>query len=161
MGVADIPEVRELERTTFSTGWQEEAFNTELTQNPTAHYLVMRARDGQLVGYCGFWLVQDEAHVTSIAIAEGYRGQRLGLRLMHAMVTRAAENGALWMTLEVRADNLAAQHMYKRFGFAKVGTRPRYYDGAVDAWIMWAGNLHSESYRERLRCLDTRRDQDE
>ncbi|MBS2038532.1 ribosomal protein S18-alanine N-acetyltransferase [bacterium] len=161
MGVADIPEVRELERSTFSTGWQEEAFNTELTQNPTAHYLVMRAEHGQLVGYCGFWLVQDEAHVTSIAIHAGHRGRQLGKRLMLAMVRRAAEHGALWMTLEVRADNAAAQQMYKQFGFARVGIRPKYYEGSVDAWIMWAGNLHSESYRERLRCLDTRRDRDE
>lgn len=161
MVVADIPDVRELENASFSTGWQAEAFNNELTQNPTAHYLVMRAEDGQLVGYCGFWLVQDEAHVTSIAIRDGYRGQQLGKRLMHAMVTCAAEHGGLWMTLEVRADNPAAQSMYKKFGFARVGIRPKYYDGTVDAWIMWAGNLHSESYRERLRCLDTRRNQDE
>ena len=157
MRVADIPEVRDLERTVFSTGWQEEAFNTELTQNPAAHYLIMRAEEGQLVGYCGFWLVQDEAHVTSIAIRPGFRGRQLGKRMMHAMVQHAAERGALWMTLEVRADNVPAQSMYKRFGFARVGVRPKYYEGSVDAWIMWAGNLHSESYRERLRCLDTRR----
>jgi len=159
MTVADIPEVQAMEQESFSTAWQESAFNTELTQNPTAHYLVVRADDQKLVGYAGFWLVQDEAHVTSIAIRPDYRGQQLGKRLMHAMVSRAAEHGAFWMTLEVRADNPAAQRMYKAFGFARVGTRPKYYEGTVDAWIMWAGNLHSESYRERLRSLDTRSDQ--
>ncbi|MBN9414700.1 MAG: ribosomal protein S18-alanine N-acetyltransferase [Candidatus Eremiobacteraeota bacterium] len=159
MAMVDIPEVRAMELESFSSSWQESAFYNELTQNPTAHYLVMRGEDQKLVGYAGFWLVQDEAHVTSIAIRPGHRGQQLGKRLMHAMVKRAADHGALWMTLEVRADNPAAQAMYKRFGFARVGVRPKYYDGTVDAWIMWAGNLHSESYRERLRSLDTRSDQ--
>ena len=159
MTVADIPEVRAMELESFSSGWQESAFQTELTQNPTAHYLVVRGEDKKLVGYAGFWLVHDEAHVTSIAIRPGYRGQQLGKRLMHAMVSRAAEHGAFWMTLEVRADNPAAQAMYKRFGFARVGIRPKYYGGTVDAWILWAGNLHSDSYRERLRSLDTRSDQ--
>lgn len=158
MTVADIPEVRAMELESFSSGWQESAFNNELTQNPTAHYLVLRGQDERLVGYAGFWLVQDEAHVTSIAIRPGYRGQQLGKRLMHAMVSRAAQHGAFWITLEVRADNPAAQSMYRKFGFARVGIRPKYYEGTVDAWIMWAGNLHSESYQERLRCLDTRRD---
>lgn len=54
------------------------------------------------------------------------------------------------MTLEVRADNPAAQQLYRRFGFARVGIRPKYYEGTVDAWIMWAGNLQSESYQQRL-----------
>ena len=158
MTVDDIPQVRDMESEAFTTGWQEEAFHNELTQNPTAHYLVVRGIGGVLVGYAGFWLVKDEAHVTSIAIRPGYRGQQLGKRLMLALVSRASEHGALWMTLEVRADNPAAQRMYKQFGFARVGVRPRYYDGTVDAWIMWAGNLHSDSYRERLRSLDSRSD---
>lgn len=158
MTVEDIAQVREMEAEAFTTGWQEEAFHNELTQNPSAHYLVVRGPEQKLVGYAGFWLVNDEAHVTSIAIRPGYRGQQLGKRLMHAMVSRAAEHGAFWMTLEVRADNPAAQQMYKRFGFARVGVRPKYYEGVVDAWIMWAGNLHSESYRERLHSLDTRSD---
>lgn len=152
MTLADIEAVRALEKESFTTTWQEEAFANELTQNPAAHYLVLRA-DEQVAGYAGFWLVQDEAHVTSIVVKSGFRGQHLGKRLMHALVTRAAERGARWMTLEVRADNPPAQQMYRRFGFARVGIRPKYYEGRVDAWIMWAGDLHSESYRERLAGL--------
>jgi ribosomal-protein-alanine N-acetyltransferase len=150
---SDIEAVRTLEKEAFTTTWQEEAFANELAHNPTATYLVLRAPGGRLVGYAGFWLVLDEAHVTSIAIHPDYRGRQLGKQLMHAMVSRAAELGALWMTLEVRADNPAAQHMYRRFGFARVGVRPKYYEGSVDAWIMWAGNLRSESYQQRLAGL--------
>lgn len=152
MTLADIEAVRALEKESFSTTWQEEAFANELNHNPTAHYLVLRHNEG-VVGYAGFWLVQDEAHVTSIVVKSGFRGQQLGKRLMHAMVNRAAGAGARWMTLEVRADNLAAQRMYRRFGFARVGIRPKYYEGTVDAQIMWAGDLGSQSYQERLAGL--------
>ncbi|MBT9583063.1 ribosomal protein S18-alanine N-acetyltransferase [bacterium] len=153
MTSADIEAVRCLEKEAFTTTWQEEAFANELAHNRTATYLVLRAPDGNLAGYAGFWLVLDEAHVTSIAVHPDYRGRQLGKQLMHAMVSRAAQLGALWMTLEVRADNPAAQQMYRRFGFARVGIRPKYYEGSVDAWIMWAGNLQSESYQQRLAGL--------
>ena len=153
MAVSDIEAVRELEREAFATTWQEEAFANELAHNQAATYLVLRGGDGLLAGYAGFWLVQDEAHVTSIAIRPEFRGRQLGKRLMHAMVSRAAALGALWMTLEVRADNPQAQQLYRRFGFARVGVRPKYYQGSVDAWIMWAGNLASPSYQQRLAGL--------
>ncbi len=156
MHLGDVEAVRSLEKEAFSTTWQEEAFANELSNNRSAHYLVLRGAQGQVAGYAGFWLVLDEAHVTSIAIHPDYRGQQLGKRLMHAMVTQAASLGAIWMTLEVRADNLAAQQMYRRFGFARVGIRPKYYEGSVDAWIMWAGNLQSSSYQERLANLSAK-----
>lgn len=149
---SDVDAVRELERRSFQTTWQEEAFENELQNNPSASYLVLD-ECGELRGYAGFWLVEQEAHVTSIALVPEVRGRGLGKLLMHAMVTLAAELGALWMTLEVRYDNWAAHKLYRRFGFARVGVRPKYYEGQFDAWIMWAGNLQSQSYQERLRAI--------
>ena len=36
------------------------------------------------------------------------------------------------------AGNVAAQHLYEKFGFRSVGTRPNYYeDDGEDAVIMW------------------------
>lgn len=153
MSREDVAQVEELEKQVFTSSWQEGAFLNELAHNPTASYLVVRSPQ-ELVGYAGFWLVEDEAHVTSIALHPECRGQHLGRRLMHAMVSKAAQRGARWITLEVRADNTVAQTMYRRFGFARVGVRPKYYDSSVDAWIMWAGDLQSSSYRERLRALE-------
>lgn len=153
MGLGDVAAVQRLESQIFSSSWQEEAFANELKNNPAAHYLVLVDEREQPWGYAGFWLVEQEAHVTSIAIHPQLRGLGWGKRLMHAMVSLAAEKAALWMTLEVQHDNLAAQQMYRRFGFARVGIRPKYYQGTHDAWIMWAGNLLSGSYQERLRGL--------
>ena len=39
--------------------------------------------------------------------------------------------------LEVRESNLAAQELYRRFGFEETGRRPRYYkDNSEDAILM-------------------------
>ena len=37
--------------------------------------------------------------------------------------------------LEVSADNIPAQKLYKKNGYVKIGVRPKYYDG-VDAILM-------------------------
>lgn len=150
MSLGDVESVRQLEQQAFVTTWQPEAFANELRNNPTATYLVMKTEEERLIGYAGFWLVQDEAHITSIALDVEFRGRQLGQRLLHALLTRARELGALWVTLEVRADNAAAHKLYRRFGFARVGIRPRYYENKYDAWIMWAGNLQSELYAQRM-----------
>jgi ribosomal-protein-alanine N-acetyltransferase len=49
------------------------------------------------------------------------------------------EEGARWVTLEVRRSNLAAQSLYGKFGFLVKGVRPGYYsDTGEDALILWA-----------------------
>ena len=41
------------------------------------------------------------------------------------------------LTLEVRKRNIAAQGLYKKYGFDIIGERKRYYsDNGEDAWIM-------------------------
>jgi len=154
MRESDISQVRDLERQAFTTTWQEEAFRNELRNNPAAVYIVLREPgNDRLAGYAGFWLVEDEAHVTSIAILPELRGGGAGSRLLFSLVCQARDRGARWVTLEVRADNVPAQKLYKRFGFAKVGTRKNYYEGIVDGWILWAGNLQSVLYRQRLLAI--------
>lgn len=68
---------------------------------------------GKIIGYTGMWLIVDEAHVTNVAIVPGYRGQKLGEKLMTALIectSRTALNA-----LEVRASNTVAQALYAKF----------------------------------------------
>lgn len=154
MQSTDVDAVERLEKAIFGSGWQEGAFHNELAHNPTAAYLVVEDPALGLVGYAGFWLVEDEAHVTSVALHPECRGRQLGKRLMHQLVELAVQRGARWMTLEVRSDNEVAQRLYRRFGFARVGLRPKYYLDGCDGWIMWAGDLTSSSYQARLKELE-------
>jgi ribosomal-protein-alanine N-acetyltransferase len=138
MTLDDLADIMKIEQDAFATPWTEEAFRNELTNNMFAQYMAMEYR-GKVIGYTGMWIIVDEAHITNIAILTPYRGQGLGKLLLHEVQRTASFLGAARMTLEVRESNEIAQRLYRRFGFAHAGVRPRYYsDNNEDAIIMWA-----------------------
>lgn len=133
----DIDQVLEIEHVSFATPWSREAFYNELNMNKFAVYIVLEV-DQKVVGYCGVWVVIDEAHVTNIAILPEYRGRKFGEALMQNLFDVARTMGAKSMTLEVRVTNYVAQSMYRKFGFQKGGLRKNYYtDNQEDALVMW------------------------
>lgn len=141
MQPADIDAVLVVENQAFATPWSRAAFESEVDDNDLAHYLVMV--DGEkVIGYAGFWLVIDEAHVTNIALLFEYHGRGLGSLLLENMILAAKVLGAASMTLEVRPSNTAARKLYSRRGFVERGIRPNYYaELNEDAIIMWLDNL--------------------
>ncbi len=160
MRVEHIPQVCEIEQAVFESTWSKTVFERELRCNPSAKYIVVN--EGQTVmGYAGVWLVEDEAHVTSLAVALGNRGKGIGGRLLYGLVELCRQGGVLWITLEVRESNRVALRLYRRFGFVKVGKRHNYYKDGEDALVMWAGNIQSAGYRSRLEKLYERFRMDE
>ncbi|MBI2122878.1 MAG: ribosomal protein S18-alanine N-acetyltransferase, partial [Armatimonadetes bacterium] len=143
----------EIERESFLTPWPRDAYVQELKENRLASYFIARV-DDETVGYCGMWVILDEAHVTTLAVDPKYRGMHIGERLLLVLIDAAVERGARWMTLEVRRSNLTAQKLYKKYGFREIGTRKAYYsDNREDAIIMWTGNLLDRTLRDRLKDL--------
>ena len=133
----DIDQVLEIEHASFTTPWSREAFYNEVNMNKFAIYIVLEI-DKKVVGYCGVWIVVDEAHVTNIAILPDYRGKKLGDALMQNLFEVAKTMGAKSMTLEVRVTNYIAQSLYRKFGFQNGGLRKNYYtDNHEDALVMW------------------------
>jgi ribosomal-protein-alanine N-acetyltransferase len=137
----DIDAVVALEQITFTMPWNRDAFETELSSNPLARYIVME-EDGKFAGYAGMWIVLDEAHIMNVAVEASCRGRGLGKALMQQMIQIAASNRAESMTLEVRRSNRAARNLYFKFGFIERGVRPGYYtDNGEDALLLWLENL--------------------
>lgn len=137
MTVADIDNVFKIEIISFTTPWSKEAFYNELTQNRFAKYMVIQ-HENELVGYCGVWIVVDEAHITNIAILPEYRGNKLGETLLTKVMEEARKLGAISMTLEVRVTNVVAQNLYRKLGFQNGAIRKKYYtDNQEDALVMW------------------------
>jgi len=133
----DIDQVLEVEHASFTTPWSREAFYNEIHNNKFAVYLVLE-EDDKIIGYCGTWIVIDEAHVTNIAILPEFRGKKLGEALLAKLMLTACGMGARTMTLEVRVTNHVAQSLYRKFGFQNGGIRKNYYsDNQEDALIMW------------------------
>ncbi len=115
---------------------------------------VVPERTGAILGYAGMWLMLDEAHITTIAMRTTWRGKGLGELLLASLVETAFDIGAHRITLEVRVSNEAAQNLYRKYGFAPEGVRPRYYsDNNEDAYIMTTSDIRDESYRARFEDL--------
>lgn len=133
----DIDAVLVVETKSFATPWSRSAFVNELINNNFAHYLVIE-NEGEIIGYCGLWVIVDEAHITNIAIDPLFRGLKLGDQLLLHAIELARTMGALKMTLEVRVSNHIAQRLYSKHGFEPGGIRKNYYtDNQEDALVMW------------------------
>jgi ribosomal-protein-alanine N-acetyltransferase len=71
------------------------------------------------------------------------------------LVRTGLAHGARHLTLEVRVGNDPAIALYRRFGMAPVGVRPNYYpESGDDALIMWARDIDSEAYDQRLAEIE-------
>lgn len=147
MRLADLDQVMELERITFRTPWAREVFETELEQ-PGRCYLVAE-HASRVVGFGGLMVVDGDAHINTLAAARPSPTPAIGTRLMLSLVDRGLEQGAQYLSLEVRAANRRAQEFYRRFGMAPVGVRKFYYQ-EDDALIMWAHDIGGAEYRHRL-----------
>ncbi len=149
----DIPAVAELEAEIYSQPWPPRVFFDELATD-TRVYIVAVNEANTVVAYGGVLLIEDDAHITTIAVAPESRGQRLGTRVMIALVDRAVDAGARHLTLEVRVSNDSAQKLYERFDFKPVGRRKNYYRDE-DALVMWATDIDTPEYSERLEHIRT------
>ena len=126
-----------LERELFGDEpWTARTFWSELGQVETRHYLVA-LRDGEVVGYAGLCDYPDEAFVQTLAVSPRVQRQGLGARLLTALLEEARRRGQRVVSLEVRADNPAAQSLYAAHGFERAGVRRGYYQPAgVDALVL-------------------------
>lgn len=144
MTLEDIPAVVELDQRSFSLPWPERSFRFEITENPASHCWVAEA-DGKVVGMIVVWLIVDEAHVATIATHPDFRRQGIGKNLLGYALRDLIGKGARSSFLEVRESNVAAQDMYRKFGYKESGRRRRYYkDNDEDAILMNLDSLNAE-----------------
>ena len=145
---SDIPAVAALETEIYPQPWSPRVFFDELAMDSRSY--VVALDDGPtIVGYGGLLLVEQDAHITTVAVDPAVRGKHIGTRLMLALVERALAAGAKHLTLEVRVTNAVARGLYERFGFDPVGRRKNYYEDE-DALVMWATDIDTPEYAERI-----------
>lgn len=132
----DIDGVFEVEKNCFEDYWSKDSFKKELNNN-LAKYLVAKV-DEKIAGYVGIWFVVDEGHITNVAVHENFRGKKIGDKLIKRLIEVCKDNNIVSMTLEVRASNVVAQNLYRKYGFKMAGIRKEYYsNNKEDAIIMW------------------------
>ncbi len=107
-----------------------------------------------IIGFTGFWMMMQEAHIIAIGLRDGYRRLGIGEGLLIAAIELAAILNAKVVTLEVRASNEIAQELYKKYGFRVVGRRLRYYSSdGEDAVIMNTDNITSMPFQASFQQL--------
>ncbi|MDP8957947.1 MAG: ribosomal protein S18-alanine N-acetyltransferase [Actinomycetota bacterium] len=146
----DVEAVAELERAIFARPWSVRAFFDELGERNRVYLVAERGE--RLVGYGGLLVVDEEGHITTLAVEPELQGSHLGSRLLLELIEAALRAGARHLALEVRASNRTAQRLYRKFGFAPIGVRKNYYRDE-DALVMWAEEVDRPEYRERLEKI--------
>lgn len=139
MTEADVNVVHAIEVACFPTPWTLDSFYYEMRENNFAHYIIAENDLGNIIGFCGMWVVIDSAQITNVAVSESARGLGIGEGLMREAIHIAKQqNNIDVMSLEVRVSNIVAQNLYRKLGFKDGGIRKGYYtDNQEDALVMW------------------------
>jgi|YNPNPStandDraft_1061719.scaffolds.fasta_scaffold04195_5 ribosomal-protein-alanine N-acetyltransferase len=174
----DVAMVADIDRLSFSSPWLPSSYLYELSHPHSSFFytllkpgaqeegpsrpqgLLQRVRDALLpagkeervIGFVGFRLEYSEAHITTIAVHPDWRGRGLGELLLLTALEKALELNARLVTLEVRASNHIAQHLYRKYGFRYTGVCRGYYRDGEDAWLMEL-DIQQSTYRIRLAEL--------
>jgi len=150
----DLRSVLEIEKRVFPEPWSSTIFGSELALRHGRSYRVAKA-GRHVVGYRGLMFSGEEAHVTTLAVAPEYHRRGVATFLLLDAVRTTVESGALHLSLEVAFGNHGAQALYRRFGFSPVGIRKGYYQmTGEDAYVMWAYDLPSPDYAERISGIE-------
>lgn len=134
-----IPLLLPIEHEAYPDPWTQGMFRQEI-ESRNSHFYVVQLND-EIVGYGGFWLVLDEAHVTKVTVAEAHRGRGFGRRLMEYLLERSTWYGAASIRLEVREQNDPAIQLYASLGFKRIGLRPGYYAKTNETAVVMFRNL--------------------
>jgi ribosomal-protein-alanine N-acetyltransferase len=149
----DLRQLLRIENRVFPEPWTPAVFTSELALRKGRLYRA--AWDGgAMAGYIGFLMVDEEAHMTTIATAPEYQRSGVATTMIIDAVRTLRAGGVRHISLEVAANNDAAQSLYRRFGFAPIAVRKNYYPvTGQDALVMWAYDIDSEEYTKRLEEL--------
>jgi ribosomal-protein-alanine N-acetyltransferase len=147
--------VLRIEGQVYPRPWSLSLFMSELALRGSRAYFVARV-GGTVVGYSGLMLTGEDAHVTTIAVDPAWHRHKIGTRMLLNLARQAQKRDARHLTLEVRMSNEPAQAMYRRFGFRPAGIRKNYYiETNEDALVMWADDIDTAEYTERLARLES------
>lgn len=137
----DVDQVYALDQRSFSLPWPRSSFVAELGNPASAGWVIEHtpapSSPPVIIAMAVVWTILDEAHIATFAVDENWRRQGVGKALLDHIIRHARKAGVTQIFLEVRRNNLAAQHLYSGAGFEIIDTRKGYYkDTHEDAFIM-------------------------
>ena len=134
MTVDDISDVISGEERAFGKSLGFDLIYQDLTLNPYAYYFVLEI-DGEISGYIGLWITEDNAEIINFYVDEKYRGLGFGSMLLDFSINLVSSSGVGNLSLEVRRSNNVAISLYEKYGFKYSHDRKNYYDNSEDVLV--------------------------
>jgi ribosomal-protein-alanine N-acetyltransferase len=131
----DLDEVLAIENVIYTHPWTRGNFSDSLRAGYDCRTWRLQ---GELVGYFILMAAAGEAHLLNLSIAARRQRGGHGSALLREALDLARRRAARSVFLEVRPSNAAAQALYARFGFRRIGVRRAYYPahfGREDALV--------------------------
>ena len=119
--------VLRVEQQAYAHPWSRSNFIDSLKSGYQAQLLMA---DATLLGYFVAMKGVDEVHLLNITVAPEHQRQGWARVMLDAITLWAKGQGADWLWLEVRVDNLRALQVYESHGYRRVGQRKNYYPDA-------------------------------
>lgn len=118
--------------------WTEGQIVADVSRDDTHYHF---AYDGQtMVGFLALQDLSGELEITNIAVLPTYQGRGYASLLMEKLATQRQP-----IFLEVRASNMVAQGLYRKYGFDVVGQRKNYYHAPVEDAVLMMRSALDES----------------
>jgi len=119
----DVGDVYGIEKQCFSLPWSKDAIEKGIGSWLVAHI------DGEVAGYLGFFVVENECNITNLAVKNEHRRKGIAKTLLYALDYPV-------VFLEVRASNAAAIALYEKCGFIRIGVRKNFYSHPTEDAIL-------------------------
>ncbi|HEY8364843.1 MAG TPA: ribosomal protein S18-alanine N-acetyltransferase [Haloplasmataceae bacterium] len=131
----DFDEILLIEEKAFFEPYTKEIFLYDFNYHPYSEYYKL-ILDEKIIGYCGLWVIEENAQITTIAISPEYQSKGYGSILLEFIINYLKERNCQNVTLEVRVSNEKAIKFYEKFQFQKITLRKHYYENGEDAYLM-------------------------
>lgn len=133
-----LKEVMRLNLRCFRNGenYTKHTFNYLLNDSRTLSYRMVTS-ENEMVGFV-FVMMDDNGagHITTIGVAPEHRRRGLAERLLSHAEESLRNRQINTVMLEVRVSNIAAQSLYRSFGYAVVQRIGKYYNNGEDCFLM-------------------------
>ena len=126
MKLQDCEQVATIEAESFSVPWSLQAFQDTIEMKNYRYFVA--EQNGEILGYCGFVFVLDEAEIPNVCVKLSARKQGIGKQMLTVLEEEAKELGIKILYLEVRESNQPARNLYTSFGFEEDGIRRNFYE---------------------------------
>lgn len=136
MRLEDLDMVYDLETDAYQFPWTKQIIRDCILYNYDSYSVFFGDR---IIGYVISKISYPETHILNLTVNSKFRKNGVGTTLIQLIIDDARIRNSRDIILEVRSSNTAAQSLYKKLSFQRIGLRKDYYeskDGREDALVL-------------------------